>query len=137
MRLPLDALRCRAQDLESSGFLSTQAPLSTLGQADAGQDPLAGAAGAPRVAAAPGARAAGSPLERADSAHAPTDHSGLSRKERGELIKLERKGGLSSSVMITDDGSSSAKFDHFLHHFNAVGAQVAHAHELVHAPHES
>lgn len=116
--------------------MSTQAALSTLGQDGAGQDPLAdpladpsmssvgSSAQAPRVAAAGPRAAAASSLKRAASAH-PATASGLSRKERGELVKLEHNAGLSSSVMISDDGSSSAKFDHFLHHFDVVGAQVA------------
>lgn len=118
-----------SQDSEGSGILST------LGEGATGQDPLAGgasSAGAPRVAAAPGAgTAAASPLEGAGSADAATDYTGLSRKERGELVKLERKAGLSSSVIISDDGSSSAKFNHFLHHFNAVGAQADHAEDAM------
>ena len=52
---------------------------------------------------------------------------GLSAQEREQLLKLEKKDGISSNIMVSNDGAKTRQFDKMLRHLQAVGAQANHA----------
>ena len=52
---------------------------------------------------------------------------GLSAKEREQLLKIEQKDGISSNIMVSNDGAKTRQFDKMLSHLQAVGAQANHA----------
>jgi len=49
---------------------------------------------------------------------------GLSASERAQLLKLEKKDGIGSSIMVSSDGAQTRKFDRMLSHLQAVGSQA-------------
>ena len=99
---------------ENEEILRTQKALATFpGQASA--DTLLN----------PPSTAASSPaLEKAGVSTGSGGGAGLSSSERSQLLKLEKKDGLSRSIRVTSNGAKTREFNHFMQHFEQVGVQA-------------
>ena len=99
---------------ENEEILRTQKALATFpGQASA--DTLLN----------PPSTAASSPaLKTAGVSTGGGGGAGLSSSERSQLLKLEKKDGLSRSIRVTSNGAKTREFNHFMQHFEQVGVQA-------------